>query len=63
MWPSIVYQPVELARTLVGARVWRTPRPLDPAERCDYAEAALPLSEPVRRRSDATVAPAQSPAG
>jgi MoaA/NifB/PqqE/SkfB family radical SAM enzyme len=26
MWPSIVFQPVELARSMVGGRVWQKPR-------------------------------------
>lgn len=51
MWPSIVYQPAELAKSLVGAKVWRTPEPLRADERVDYAESALPLSQPVGRRS------------
>ena len=54
MWPSIVYQPAELAKSLVGARVWHTPKPLGPEEKYDYAEAALPLSQPIRRRAPQT---------
>jgi MoaA/NifB/PqqE/SkfB family radical SAM enzyme len=33
MWPSIVYQPVQLARALVGAKVWQKVEPLRPDER------------------------------
>jgi MoaA/NifB/PqqE/SkfB family radical SAM enzyme len=43
MWPSIVFQPVELAKSMIGARVWERATPLGPAERADYAKAAVPL--------------------
>ena len=33
LWPSITYQPVELARAMVGAKVWRGVRPLETDER------------------------------
>jgi MoaA/NifB/PqqE/SkfB family radical SAM enzyme len=44
MWPSIVFQPAQLARSLVGARAWQGVTPLSPAERADYAESAGPLT-------------------
>jgi MoaA/NifB/PqqE/SkfB family radical SAM enzyme len=44
MWPSIVFQPVELAKSMIGAKVWERPAPLDPSERVDYSEAAAPLT-------------------
>ena len=43
MWPSIVFQPVELAKSMIGAKVWERAVPLDPSERVDYSEAAAPL--------------------
>jgi hypothetical protein len=43
MWPSIVYQPASLGRAMVGAKVWEKAKPLQPGERADYADAALPL--------------------
>jgi MoaA/NifB/PqqE/SkfB family radical SAM enzyme len=43
MWPSIAYQPVELAKSMLGAKVWKRVIPLTPAERSDYTEAAAPL--------------------
>ena len=43
MWPSIVYQPRELAKSLVGAKVWLRAIPLKPEERADYVAAAAPL--------------------
>ena len=33
LWPSITYQPEQLARAMVGARVWRKPRALPVLER------------------------------
>lgn len=33
MWPSITYQPVQLARAMVGGKVWRRPRELPVLER------------------------------
>ena len=44
MWPSIVFQPVELAKSMIGAKVWERAAPLDPSERVDYSEAAAPLT-------------------
>ena len=37
MWPSIVFQPVELAKSLVGARVWERATPLSANERVAYS--------------------------
>jgi MoaA/NifB/PqqE/SkfB family radical SAM enzyme len=45
MWPSIVFQPAQLVKALIGARVWRRVRPLPDGERADYAGAAAPLGE------------------
>jgi hypothetical protein len=44
MWPSIIFQPAQLAKTMVGARVWEGVRPLAKEERADYREAAAPLT-------------------
>jgi MoaA/NifB/PqqE/SkfB family radical SAM enzyme len=33
LWPSIVYQPLQLARAAVGARLWRSVVPLRPEDR------------------------------
>jgi MoaA/NifB/PqqE/SkfB family radical SAM enzyme len=40
MWPSIVFQPKQLAKSMVGAKVWQRAQPLPDGERADYAEAA-----------------------
>jgi MoaA/NifB/PqqE/SkfB family radical SAM enzyme len=33
LWSSIVYQPARLAQAMLGARVWRPARPLEPGEK------------------------------
>ncbi len=33
MWPSIVFQPFQLAKAMIGSRVWRKPKPLTPQEK------------------------------
>ena len=33
MWPSITYQPVQLARAMAGGKVWQRPQPLGEGER------------------------------
>ncbi len=38
MWPSITYQPMQLARAMVGGRVWRRPRELPVLERQSIAD-------------------------
>ena len=46
LWPSIVFQPTQLAKSLFGAKVWEPVRPLNADERVDYTESAAPLSRP-----------------
>ena len=46
MWPSIVFQPAQLAKSAAGARVWERVKPLGEDERADYAESAAPLNRP-----------------
>jgi MoaA/NifB/PqqE/SkfB family radical SAM enzyme len=43
MWPSIVFNPPQLAKSMIGARVWRRAARLAPGERADYAKAAASL--------------------
>jgi MoaA/NifB/PqqE/SkfB family radical SAM enzyme len=33
LWPSFTYQPWQMVKTMLGARVWRKAEPLDPADR------------------------------
>lgn len=54
MWPSVVYQPAELVKSAVGAKVWEKAEPLNDAERVDYSAAAAPLSQPPKPRPRAT---------
>lgn len=37
MWSSIVYQPKQLARAMVGGKVWQKPKPLRPDEKVDVS--------------------------
>jgi MoaA/NifB/PqqE/SkfB family radical SAM enzyme len=50
MWPSVVYQPAELVKSAIGARVWERAEPLPQGERANYAAAAAPLSQPPKPR-------------
>ena len=43
MWPSIVFQPVHLAKSMIGARVWESVAPMSADERVDYTASAAPL--------------------
>ncbi len=46
MWPSIVFQPLHLAKSMLGARVWEKVEPLPPDERARY-DAKLPTVIPI----------------
>ena len=46
MWSSIVYQPTELVRSLLGSKAWQRATPLASEERADYRDAAAPLEGP-----------------
>lgn len=57
MWSSIVYQPIALVRSLLGAKPWQRAAPLRPEDRADYGEAAAPLPSgskpiPIVRRAN-----------
>lgn len=67
MWPSIVFQPMQLAKSMVGARVWERVIPLMPHERIDYTESAAPLGEraiplTLHRRSESNASLSRPPA-
>ncbi len=36
MWPSITYQPLQLARAMARSKPWRNPKPLPKEERADW---------------------------
>ena len=40
LWPSIVFQPLPLAQSLVRARVWKQVKPLEPGEMVTLGSAA-----------------------
>jgi MoaA/NifB/PqqE/SkfB family radical SAM enzyme len=40
LWTSITYQPVQLTRALIGAKVWQRPAPLPVEERADWQNTA-----------------------
>ena len=40
LWPSLAFQPTQLARAAVGARLWDRPSPLPPEERAPLGEPA-----------------------
>jgi MoaA/NifB/PqqE/SkfB family radical SAM enzyme len=48
MWPSIVYQPAQLAKALVAARPWQVGPPIAPEERADYTTAVETLPATAR---------------
>jgi MoaA/NifB/PqqE/SkfB family radical SAM enzyme len=47
MWSSITYQPTQLARAMIGAKVWRRPLPLAPDQRLTIrmGEDRLPIED------------------
>jgi hypothetical protein len=59
LWPSLVFQPGQLVRAMAGARVWRTPQPLSPAERVD--PLATPRAVPGSGGSPDPAHPASHP--
>ncbi len=46
MWPSIVFQPRHLLKSMVGARVWEQVEPLPESQRVDYASKTKSLEGP-----------------
>jgi hypothetical protein len=33
LWPSFTYQPGQMLKTMIGGRVWRKAKPLDPKDK------------------------------
>lgn len=46
LWPSIVFQPLHLAKSMVAAKVWTKVEPLKESEKADYAESATKIEVP-----------------
>ena len=53
MWTSIVFQPVQLIKSMLGAKVWRNVESLSAGRRVDYGEAASRMEAPPVRTKDA----------
>ncbi len=47
LWPSITFQPFQLLRALIGAKVWRKPAPIRDEERADWSKHAGDIPLPV----------------
>ncbi len=43
LWPSIVHQPMQLAKAMLGAKVWQRPEPLGPSEKIHVSIDAPPI--------------------
>jgi hypothetical protein len=43
MWSSIIFQPLSLARSMIGAKLWERAEPLRPGEKVSYTEADLSM--------------------
>ncbi|RMF55042.1 MAG: radical SAM protein [Calditrichaeota bacterium] len=41
LWPSFTYSPVQLVKTMIGARVWQKPDPLNPDEYVKYQQEEI----------------------
>jgi hypothetical protein len=52
MWPSIVFQPPQLAKSMVGAKVWEKVQPLKDADKVDYKEAMSKMEVPRKKLSE-----------
>jgi hypothetical protein len=49
LWPSITFQPRQLAKAVVGSKVWQKPTDLSASERADWKVAAGSIPLPVVR--------------
>jgi MoaA/NifB/PqqE/SkfB family radical SAM enzyme len=57
MWPSVVYQPVQLARGMVAGNILSRPVPLPDSERADYSRDSVPDRQPQLATSGAATTP------
>ncbi len=46
MWPSVTYQPAQLAKAAVGSRPWTKPKPLQNGERVDWTGSTADVPIP-----------------
>jgi MoaA/NifB/PqqE/SkfB family radical SAM enzyme len=54
LWPSIVYQPIQLLRAMMGSKPWRSVPPLTPEEQVFVPIDALGLIKPTREAASAS---------
>jgi len=47
LWPSITFQPQQLTKAMLGAKVWQKPNTLDINERADWKKPGLSIPLPV----------------
>jgi hypothetical protein len=47
LWPSITFQPLQLARAMAGAKVWERPAPLGQDERADWSQSTGGIPLPI----------------
>jgi MoaA/NifB/PqqE/SkfB family radical SAM enzyme len=59
LWPSFTFQPAQLARAMIKAKVWEKPEPLPAAARIKIAmdEQRLPIQAPDKQRLPLATAP------
>ncbi len=59
LWPSIVFQPLHLTKTMIGAKVWKKVEPLSAAEKADYqlAESKMERPDPKRKLAPELIDP------
>ena len=46
LWPSIVFQPLHLAKSMIAAKAWAKVAPLQDSEKADYADSILKIEAP-----------------
>ncbi|MHC5065005.1 MAG: radical SAM protein [Planctomycetota bacterium] len=65
MWPSVTYQPAQLAKAAMGARPWTKPEPLQNGERVDWtgSTADVPIPSPAVDSPEVDSPAVDSPAG
>lgn len=52
MWPSVIYQPVQLAKAMAGSRPWVKPAPLPDEDRVDWTGSTADVPIPSTVGSD-----------
>lgn len=63
LWPSLVFQPVQLGKAFLGSRAWRQHPPLSEGERSPYVEEARRVMASLRDAKPESPAPRPENAG